>query len=77
MLPVPGVLEYAGFEEVASEVTSGLTESVLAYQRDSLGAFIRVYTFSLHGTMVQQVLMGYDSADRLSARVVQWFILYL
>lgn len=28
-------VEYAGFEEVASEVTSGLTESVLAYQRDS------------------------------------------
>lgn len=59
-------VEYAGFEEVASEVTSGLTESVLAYQRDSLGR-LSGYTLSLHGTMVQQVLMGYDSADRLSA----------
>lgn len=59
-------VEYAGFEEVASEVTSGLTESVLAYQRDSLGR-LSGYTLSLHGTMVQQVLMGYDSADHLSA----------
>ncbi len=58
-------MTYIGLEDVSSETTTGLTSSVLSYQRDSVGR-PSGYVFSLNGTEVQQVALGYDSMDRLS-----------
>lgn len=58
-------MEYTAFEDVVSETTSGLVESMLTYQRDSRGR-PSGYGLSLNGTMAQQVAVEYDSLDRLS-----------
>lgn len=57
---------YWDLEDIAYEQTSGMVASLLEYQRDSLDRSSG-YTFSLNGTMVQQVALEYDVADRLSA----------
>lgn len=56
---------YTGFEDVASETTSGMVESVLSYQRDAMGR-PSGHVLSLNGVAVQQVSLRYDSLDRLS-----------
>lgn len=59
-------VEYNGFGDVSSEITSGLTESVLTYVYDSLGR-PSGYKLSLNGIKVQQTILAYDSMDRISS----------
>lgn len=57
---------YTGPEDIASETTSGMVESILSYQRDAVGR-PSGHTLSLNGVVIQQASLGYDSLDRLSA----------
>ena len=58
-------MTYTGLEDIASETTSGMVESVFSYQRDGMGRFSG-HVLSLNGIMVQHISLGYDSLDRLS-----------
>lgn len=58
-------MAYGGLEDIVSETTSGMVESVLFYQHDAMGRSSG-HVLSLNGVAVQQVSLGYDSLDRLS-----------
>lgn len=58
-------MTYTGLEDIAAETTSGMTESILSFQRDSMGR-PSGYVLSLNEKTVQQVELGYDVKDRIS-----------
>lgn len=58
-------MTYTGLEDIASETTSGMTESMLSFERDSMGR-PSGHVLSLNEKTVQQVELGYDVKDRIS-----------
>lgn len=58
-------MTYTGLEDIASETTSGMTESILSFQRDSMGR-PSGHVLSLNEKTVQQVELEYDADERLA-----------